>query len=299
MIWREESVIKVEYIGNVYRPPSEAKSFILQATIGCSHNKCSFCDMYKADQFRVRPLADILADLKEASNLPFPYRRLFIADGDALVLPSASLITIFEAARQAFPQLERIGIYASPKSVQTKTDEELKLLKSKGLDIAYLGLESGDDQILGEVNKGATAKEILVAGQRLKAAGILLSVTLISGLGGQERLREHALHSARILSQMEPDYLGLLTLHLSESTPIYSQVQSGALKLLTPEQVLEELELLVSNLEVSNLTFRSNHASNYWVLAGQLPQDKERLLEEIKQARAGLTQSRSEWMRSL
>lgn len=289
----------MEYIGNVYRPPSEAKSFILQATIGCSHNNCSFCDMYKADQFRVRSLEDILADLSEASHLPFPYRRLFIADGDALVMPAASLIAIFDAARQAFPQLERIGIYASPKSVQTKTDDELKQLKSKGLDIAYLGLESGDEQILRDVNKGATAEEILVAGQRLKAAGMLVSVTLISGLGGQDRLAEHALHSARILSQMEPDYLGLLTLHLNEQTPIYSRVQSGALKLLTPEQVLEELELLVSNLQVSNLVFRSNHASNYWVLAGQLPQDRDRLLEEIKLARTGLIQSRSEWMRSL
>lgn len=289
----------MKYVGDVYRPPSEARSFILQATIGCSHNACTFCHMYKGDKFQVRPLEAILHDFEEAAVWNNSYKRLFIADGDALIMPMKSLITIFQTARKVFPHLERIGLYASPKSIQSKTDEELKELKTQGLDIAYLGLESGDNQVLSDVNKGASAEDILLVGQRLKAAGITLSVTLISGLGGQKRLEEHAINSAKILSAIDPDYLGLLTLHLSERTPIYKQVERGELELLTPNQVLDELELLIAHLEVTGMTFRSNHASNYWVLAGELPQDKQRLLEEINLARAGLSESRSEWMRSL
>ncbi len=289
----------MNYVGAVYRPPSEARSLILQATIGCSHNKCTFCHMYKDDKFRMRPLADILADLEEMAKLRYPYKRLFIADGDALILPTASLIAIIEKAKEVLPHLERIGIYSSPTSVRTKSDEDLKLLKSHGLDIAYLGLESGDEEVLRNVCKGSTAQEILHYGQRLKEAGFLLSVTLISGLGGKERMKEHALHSAQILSQMDPDYLGLLTLHVSEKTPIYKEIEEGALTLLSPTDVLDELDILIRHLEVTNMVFRSNHASNYWALAGDLPQDKERLLSEIEKARIGLKERRSEWMRAL
>lgn len=289
----------MNYVGTMYRPPSESRSFLLQATIGCSHNQCTFCDMYIDKEFRVRPIEETLKDLEEAGQLRYPYERLFIADGDALVMRQEDLLATLRKAKEVLPNLKRIGIYASPKSLRTKTDEELKILREEGLAIAYLGLESGDDEVLRRVNKGASAQEILLAGQRLKRAGILLSVTLISGLGGQERLEEHALASARILSQMDPDYLGLLTLHVSERTPLYKEVVTGKLELLSPTQVLKELEILIQNLDVSAMTFRSNHASNYWALAGDLPQDKEALLLEIEKARRGLLHSRSEWMRAL
>ncbi|HHX03341.1 MAG TPA: radical SAM protein [Tissierellia bacterium] len=289
----------MNYIGKVYRPPSEARSLILQATVGCSHNKCTFCHMYKDDDFRIRKLPDILADLEEMAKLRYPYKRLFIADGDALVLPTNTLIAIIEKAKEVLPYLERIGIYASPTSIRIKSDEDLKLLKEHGLDIAYLGLESGDDVVLENVCKGSTSQEILRGAQRLKDAGILLSVTLISGLGGKERLKEHALHSAQVLSEMDPDYLGLLTLHIEASTPIYKQVTDGSLTLLSPMEVLEELDILINHLNVTNTIFRSNHASNYWALAGTLPQDKEKLLLEVEKARSGLLESRSEWMRAL
>lgn len=289
----------MNYVGAVYRPPSEARSLILQATVGCSHNRCTFCHMYKDDNFRLKPLADILADLEQAARHRYPYKRLFIADGDALIMPTQSLVAIMEKAKQVLPLLERIGIYASPISIRTKSDEELRLLKKHGLDIAYLGLESGDEIVLKQVCKGSTAKEILRDAQRLKSADILLSVTLISGLGGKERLKEHALHSAQILSEMDPDYLGLLTLHLSKETEIFKEVQEGRLTLLSPTDVLDELDILIRHLHVSNMVFRSNHASNYWALSGDLPQDKELLLEEIKKARSGLKERRSEWMRAL
>lgn len=288
----------MEYYGKVFRPPSEARSLILQCTIGCSHNQCTFCGMYKEDRFRIRPLKDILRDLEEMAPHPY-YRRIFLGDGDALILPTPTLKVILERAYRLFPQLERVGIYASPKSIATKSLEDLRELRKSGLGILYLGLESGSEEILHNVNKGSTAKEILAQAHKVKKAGILLSVTLISGLGGQNLSREHALKSAAIISQMAPDYLGLLTLMREAGTPLDEEIRKGQFSLLRPREILEETRLFIESVEGKNILFRANHASNYLNLKGVLDQDKERLLLEIDRALREESPLRQEAYRSL
>lgn len=271
----------MEYFGKVFRPPSEASSLIIQCTIGCSHNQCTFCSMYKDDIFRLRPLEDILADLEEMSPYRHVYRRVFLGDGDALILPMKSLKIILKKIKEIFTSLERIGIYASPKSIESKTAEELKELRDLGLGIVYLGLESGSEQILKNVKKGSSPTEILNLSKRIKEAGISLSLTLISGLGGKELSEEHAIESAAIVSQMAPDYLGLLTLMQEPGTQLDKEIREGSFSLLSPEEVLEETRLFISLVHGKNILFRSNHASNYLALRGSLDEDRQELLETI------------------
>ena len=289
----------MEYFGKVFRPPSEARSLIIQCTIGCSHNQCTFCGMYKEDQFRIRPIEDVLRDLEEMSRHAAVYRRVFFADGDALILPMDHLRTLIKKTTELFPKLERIGIYASPKSIATKTAEELKELKELGLGIAYLGVESGSDLILEKVKKGADRKELLLQGKKIKEAGIDLSVTLISGLGGKAHTKEHALESADFISQLEPNYLGLLTLMLEPATELYKDIQEGRFELLSPTEVLEETRLFVSRVKGKDIVFRSNHASNYLSLAGVLDQEKARILSEIDEAAEDMRYLRHEDSRRL
>ncbi|NLY36928.1 MAG: radical SAM protein [Tissierellia bacterium] len=271
----------MEYFGKVFRPPSEASSLIIQCTIGCSHNQCTFCSMYKEDTFQLRGLEDILADIEEMSRYGYVYRKVFLGDGDALILPMKSLRMILNKINELFPSLERIGIYASPKSIATKTTEELKELKNLGLGIVYLGLESGSEEILKKVKKGSSAEEILTLSKRIKDAGITLSVTLISGLGGKELSKKHATQSAAIVSKMAPDYLGLLTLMQEPGTELDREIRGGSFELLSPEEVLEETRLFISLVEGKNILFRSNHASNYLALGGNLDEDRQKLLEII------------------
>ena len=289
----------MEYIGKVFRPPSEARSLIIQCTIGCSHNKCTFCGMYKEDEFRIRPLEDVLRDLEEMSRYGQVYRRIFLADGDALILPMEHLKTLLTKIAELFPKVERVGIYASPKSIATKTVEQLKELKELGLGIAYLGVESGSDLILEKMKKGVTAEELLHQGQKLKDAGIDLSVTLISGLGGKEHTLEHATESAKFISTLQPNYLGLLTLMLEPQTELYQDIQQGRFELLTPTEVLEETRLFVSLVEGKDIVFRSNHASNYLSLGGVLDQEKERILKDIDEAMEDIRYLRHESHRRL
>lgn len=289
----------MEYIGKVFRPPSEARSLIIQCTIGCSHNKCTFCGMYKEDEFRIRPLEDVLRDLEEMSRYGQVYRRIFLADGDALILPMEHLKTLLTKIAELFPKVERVGIYASPKSIATKTVEQLKELKELGLGIAYLGVESGSDLILEKMKKGVTAEELLHQGQKLKDAGIDLSVTLISGLGGKEHTLEHATESAKFISTLQPNYLGLLTLMLEPQTELYQDIQQGRFELLTPSEVLEETRLFVSLVEGKDIVFRSNHASNYLSLGGVLDQEKERILKDIDEAMEDIRYLRHESHRRL
>ena len=289
----------MRYEGSLYRPPSEGRSVIIQATIGCSHNKCSFCSMYKDKRFRIKKIEDIIDDINRARDLYSNIGRVFLADGDALMIKTPELVKILKHIKTNISECERIGIYASPKSIMTKSPEELKILKDEGLSIAYLGLESGCDEILSLMNKGASAEEIIGAGKKIKEAGILLSVTLISGLGGKKNWKDHALKSAMAINEINPDYLGLLTLMIEPNTPLYEDVNSGKFELLTPEEItLETLELL-NHLDAEGCIFRSNHASNYISLSGSLNKHKERLIEELKQALSGKTEFKDEFLRRL
>ncbi|MDA8235111.1 MAG: radical SAM protein [Clostridia bacterium] len=262
----------------LFRPPSEAYSLIIQVTLGCSHNKCTFCSAFKTKTFKIRTLDEVEADLKEARKTHPYVGKIFLADGDALILPTEYLLKLFSLIRKLFPECNRIGIYGSAKAINRKTLAELKQFGQEGLGIIYLGLESGNDQVLTNINKGVTADETIRAGLKVKEAGIPLSITIISGMGSRELLREHALDTARVLNAIDPDYLGLLALMIVEGTPLFEQKQRGQFEVLTPKEIMAETKLLLENLELTNCVFRANHASNYYPLMGTLPEDKPALL---------------------
>lgn len=271
----------MRYEGRVFRPPSEAYSLIVQATVGCSHNKCAFCDMYKEKKFHIRPLAQVLEDLDLARASYGRIDRIFLADGDALILKTDTLLAILEHIRRVIPECGRVGIYSSPLSIARKTPEELALLREAGLGIGYLGLESGNESILKQMNKGQTVAEIIQAGRKLRAAGLALSVTAISGLGGRARWEEHAVDTAKALSAMKPDYIGLLTLRLYSGTPLMQWVEQGQFETLDPLELAAETRLLLSHMDSEGSVFRSNHASNYVVLAGTLNADIPAMLAKL------------------
>lgn len=271
----------MRYEGAVYRPPSEAYSLIIQVTLGCSHNKCTFCNMYKDKKFKIRKLDDIFEDLEMAREYYKTVKRVFLADGDALILKTEDLEAILIKIKELFPECNRIGIYGTPKDILRKSEEELIKLRDLGLDIIYLGIESGSDVILKDVKKGVTASEMIEAGKKVKRTGIKLSVTIISGLGGKEKWMEHAVESAKVVSSINPDYVGLLTLMVESETEIYEKIVSKELTLLSPIEVMMETREFIKNLDVDNCVFRSNHASNYAPLAATLNEDKERLLKQI------------------
>lgn len=273
----------MRYEGSLYRPPSEAYSLIVQATIGCSHNKCTFCSMYKDKDFRIRSTEDIIKDFIIGRERYKQVKRIFIADGDALAIKTEELIKILSYIKNEFPECERVGIYGSPKSILNKSTKDLENLRSLGLGIIYLGVESGSEKILQSINKGVDIEQMIDAGQRVVASGIELSITLISGLGGKEDSLEHARESAKIINEINPHYVGLLTLMVEAGTLLYDDVKSGKFKLLTPEEVLLETKILVGDLNLSNCVFRSNHASNYVALKGTLPQDKDLIINQIEE----------------
>jgi|SRR6056297_1899488 len=274
----------MRYEGSVYRPPSEGKSYILQVTIGCSHNKCSFCSMYKDKKFRVRNIDEIFEDLKYARDYYNKVRRIFLADGDALILKTKDLESILKEIKRLFPECERIGIYSTPGDILRKPLEDLVKLKNLGLGIIYLGIESGSDLILSQVNKGFTRDEIIQAGQKAKESGIPLSVTLISGLGGKDNWKEHALSSADLVNQINPEYVSLLTLMMEKNTDLYTKYKNGDFDVLSPKEVAVETKLFLKNTNLKNSVFRSNHASNYIPLKGTLNKDRKKLISEIDEA---------------
>lgn len=281
----------MRYYGTVIRPPSEAGSYILQVTYGCSHNRCTFCGTYLNKLFRVRPLVEVLEDIEAARQLLAGVRRVFLADGDALVLSTHKLVPILEALASSFPDLERVGIYANARDLLNKSPAELALLRSKGLGIIYLGLESGSDELLRRIQKGATADQMIAAVHKAKAAGMLTSVIGILGIGGPEVSSHHAEATGRAVSAMDPDYFSMLTLMLVPGTGLHQDWQAGKFELMAPEDMLSELRQVIQHLEgLSGCVFRTNHASNYLPLAGTLPQDKERLLARLD---AALAQGRS------
>ena len=289
----------MRYFGSVYRPPSEARSLIVQVTYGCSHNTCAFCSMYKAKKFALRPMEEILEDFRLARQAYSKVGRIFLADGDALIRPAADLERILEAIGELFPECERVTCYASPSSIHKRTPEELKRLRARNLTMVYMGLESGCDEVLKRMRKGHTAADIVAAGQKINAAGIDLSVTAISGLGGVELWREHAMDTAAALSAMKSAYIGLLTLMVEPGTPLYDWVEKGQFQLLDSHQVLEETALLVAQLDCEGAVFRMNHASNYLTLKGTLNEDKQALLKRIHSAMSGRTDLRPEYFRAL
>lgn len=275
----------MRYEGMVYRPPSEARSLIVQLTIGCARNTCTFCSMYKEKHFRVRRLDEVVKDLTEAREYYGPMiRRIFLADGDALIVKTEDLLYILKTIRELFPRIERVTAYGAPMDAIGKSPKELRLLKEAGLDMVYLGAESGDDRILAEVKKQATAAQIEEACRKLKDAGIAVSVTLISGLGGRARLKEHAVASARLISAIKPEYVSILTLMLEPGTPLYEQYRAGQFEVLTAEDVAKEMMLFLENTDSEGSVFRSNHASNYVPLAGTLNGDTPRMLAQLRQA---------------
>lgn len=273
----------MRYEGSVYRPPSEAYSLIVQVTIGCAHNKCTFCSMYKDKKFRVRKLNEVLEDFDIARRYYRRVSRIFLADGDALVLQNKDLLVILNYIKKLFPECERVGIYGSPKDVLRKSHEELVELLEHGIGIIYIGAESGSDKVLADIKKGATRAEIIESVKKIEAAGIKASVTFISGLAGRDGWEEHAIESGMMISEMEPSYVGLLTLLTEPGAELHRDIIEGRFKTLSPIEVLKETELLLKNTNVTKTcVFRSNHASNYVSLRGNLPQDKEKMLQQLR-----------------
>ncbi|MBJ6727631.1 radical SAM protein [Geomesophilobacter sediminis] len=278
----------------LYRPPSEAQSLIFQITIGCSQNNCAFCGMYKSKRFRMRPVPEILAEIE---SIPAQYRsrirRVFLADGDALVYPQEGLVTILDALNRAYPALTRIGAYASPNSLTTKSVAELEMLQAKKLRILYFGLESGDAETLRRVAKGFGPEEMLELCRKAQQAGMKLSVTAILGLAGKERSAEHAAATARWVSELSPEYFSLLTMFLRKNDDYLRSIRP-----LSHGEVIEEALAMLKELTPQHTILRSNHVSNFLNLAGSYPKDRERLIET---AQAALEQAKRhpEWFKEM
>jgi radical SAM superfamily enzyme YgiQ (UPF0313 family) len=267
--------------GIVIRPPSEAGSFLLQVTTGCSHNKCTFCLTYKFHKFGRRPLDKLIDEIDLAAKWNPSISRVFLCDGNSMVLDTDELVPILDHLEESFPRLERVGVYANARDILDKSPDDLKLLREKKLSIAYMGLESGNDEILERVRKGATAEEMAQAVVKAQNAGIDMSVIVLLGLGSRKDSRVHAEDSARVVSRMNPRYLSALTLMLLPGTSLYNEHKKGEFEIMDPRTVLQELRWLVEGLDVEDCTFRTNHASNYLPLAGVLNRDKEEILAVI------------------
>lgn len=289
----------MRYFGRIFRPPSEAYSLIVQVTYGCSHNACVFCDMYKEKKFYIRPMEEILEDFRLARMAYKRVERIFLADGDALVRKAADLAKILDTITELFPECERVSCFGSPTSIRIHTEDELKMLHEKGLKLVYMGLESGDDEVLTLMNKGHKAAEIIEMGQKIRRCGMRLSVTAITGLGGPERLESHAIKTAEAFNAMNPEYIGLLTLVIEGDMPLKKWVEDGSFKLLTPAQVLDETQLIMERFDSPGSMFRMNHASNYLDLRGTLNQDRVAMLNQIIEAKHNLSSLRPESYRCI
>jgi len=284
------------------RPPSEANSFLLPVTFGCSHNTCTFCGTYADTKFRIRPLEDIKRDInKVAEHYSWSMRQVFLENGDALICPQRRLVEVLKYLNQKFPQLHRIGTYATPQSALIKSASQLKELHDLGLKIAYLGVETGDEALLKEIDKGASYDQIVEAGRKLKQAGITLSVTVILGLGGVVGSQRHALGTARILTDLDPDFAGALTLMLVPGTPLHKDWEEGRFSLISPFQSLEELKMIIENSNFTNCFFTANHASNYLPIKARLPEQKAEVLKLINEVLASkdMSRLRPEFIRAL
>jgi radical SAM superfamily enzyme YgiQ (UPF0313 family) len=276
--------MELAYDFPLYRPPSEAESLIFQVTLGCSFNKCSFCNMYRSKEYAERPWEEIKTEIDLAAKYYPETRRVFLADGDAITLSNERMVQILDYLRGGFPNLERISSYAMPMNLLQKTDDELRELRLAGLSMLYVGLESGNDIVLRKVTKGATFKTIIQACNKAKRHGFVLSCMVILGLGGKKYTKEHMIDTARVLSETAPDFVGALNLHLEDG--IYQEFMTKFGEPFVPledSDVLSELELLIANFNPKTpVVFRANHASNVYSLGGTMPEDKDMLLEKIR-----------------
>ena len=290
----------MQYEGDIYRPPSEAYSLIVQVTVGCTHNGCTFCPSYKGKRFRLKPFETVLEDLLEARKHYRHVGRVFFADGDAFCMSTEKFLRLLDAVRNIFPECGRVGVYGRASQILRKSEDELVRLRTSGLGIIYIGAESGCDEVLRRVNKGETPQQIVQSVHKAEQAGIVTSVTLISGLGGRVLMADHAVKTGELISEMGASYVGFLTLLLEPEAPLYADAQSGSFELLTPLEVMEELEVIFEHTNCTKETvFRSNHASNLLALKGTFPHDKEKMLEEIRYAKSNTSALRPQWLRGL
>jgi radical SAM superfamily enzyme YgiQ (UPF0313 family) len=289
----------MQYEGKIYRPPSEADAFILQATVGCSWNHCTYCDMYREKSFRVRDLSETLADLERAARLHAgDIDKVFVADGDALVMPTEHWLRLLEAARTLLPRLRRVSCYAMARNVAGKTDGELRALCEAGLSLLYIGPESGDDATLKRIAKGDDAAAHVEAARRAHAAGMEMSVIALLGVA-MERTEEHARATAELVTKMDPEYLAALTVTVVPGTPLATLAKRGRFEVPAVDGLLRELRTMVDLARPTNALFRTNHASNYLPLGGRLPRDRARIVAAIDAALAGKIPLRPEYARGL
>ena len=289
----------MHYVGNVIRPPSEAQAIILQVTVGCSHNRCSFCGAYKDVDFCIKDQDVVDKDIAFAARYCTRQKRLFLADGDVLILSQKRLVNLLTRIRRHLPWVNRISLYANAKAILAKSIDELQLLKQLGLGRIYMGLESGHDEVLAKINKGADSAKMIMAAKRVRDAGIFLSVTVLLGIAGQEKGLDHARATGQVLSAMAPQQIAALTLMIMDNTPLYQQQQQGIFQLPDSQMMLTELAEMLRHIEVKKGQFQANHASNYLSLTGRLPRDKERLLAEIEAALSGHRALKPERLRAL
>lgn len=293
----------IDYVEPVFRPPSEAKSLILPVTNGCSWNQCTFCEMYTQPQkkFRARKPNDVRADIDKAAKAFGSVPRVFLADGDAMVLPTRRLLEILSELKRAFPGLERVSSYCLPRNLARKSVQELAELRDAGLGILYVGMESGDDEVLRRVNKGETWESTRSALAKIKESGLTSSVMVLNGLGGESLSRQHAINTATLCNETQPDYLSTLVVSFPQGEERFREGFGDDFVPLSQQSLFEEIRVFLEHLELDNTIFRSDHASNYLVLKGTLGKDKQRLLDQVNLAitQPGAVPLRAEWMRGL
>ncbi len=289
----------MHYEGTIIRPPSEANSILLQVTVGCSRNKCTFCGTYQGERFRIKSDDVIMADIAFAATYCRRQRRVFLCDGDALIIPQRRLLAILDAIRERLPWVTRVGAYANAKSLKLKSSAELNELRSSGLGILYFGLETGDDTTLQRIRKGGDSQLMIQMGRKAKEAGFKLSITVLLGIAGRDRSAVHARETGRVLSAIDPDYVGALTLMLIPGTALYADHEAGRFPLIEPAEMLAELRTMIDATHLTQGLFHANHASNYLPIRARMPKDKEATLALIDQALAGRVRLKPEHYRAL
>ena len=289
----------MHYEGNVIRPPSEAYSILLQATVGCSHNKCTFCGAYKGERFKIKSDDIIMEDIAFAAKYCRNQNRLFICDGDALIIPQKRLLNILTEIEKQLPWVTRVGVYANTKSLKMKSMEELIELRQHGLGIAYMGLETGDAGTLKAINKGAGPERMIEMGKKARKAGIQLSITVLLGIAGREHSERHAVETGKVLSAIDPEYVGALSLMLIPGTPLFDDYEAGKFPILEPLETLRELRTMIAHTDLTNGLFHANHASNYLPIRARLPRDKQATLALIDEAISGNIALKPEHLRAL
>ncbi len=289
----------MHYEGNIIRPPSEANSILLQVTVGCSRNKCTFCGTYKGERFRIKPDSVIMEDIAFAAQYCQRQRRVFLCDGDALIIPQKRLLKILKEIEKQLPWVTRVGLYANAKALNMKTVDALKELNAHGVGIVYMGLETGDDVTLKKINKGASAAHMIEMGKKAKQAGFKLSITVLLGIAGLERSQIHAQETGRVLSAIDPNYVGALSLMLIPGTPLFDDYESGKFRLIEPREMLSELRTMIASTDLTSGLFHANHASNYLPIRARFPKDKEATLQLIDDALEGKVPLKPEYLRAL